>query len=248
MSSRDGAVSQAEMNVLDARERLLSMADALIVSLQQNEWPLGADRRPLTDLGQGPWTELTPAEKEADPERAERIERAKVGEKDCQQWRGRLRLFIEDCQRYLNDYGDSDHMRRFTNNKLVVISDCWDQLSREFYRTSECLEDLNSLKSLVTRVQITDGSGVPNASTAAPTTVRPECGPRSMFAPQAAGRLKKYLADHGLNPSSFARAHRGKFSDRAVRKLLNSSITTHSVLDGIADALKTSKEDLLRHE
>jgi DNA-binding XRE family transcriptional regulator len=131
---------------------LLKAVKALIDELRTNDWPLGAKDRPLTWLGDGDWTDptkLTPKELEEDPNRPSRIVADKEREARCHHWRGRLRTFLEDSQRHVNDYGDSEHMRRFANNKLVGVDSTPEPLFREMYRTAECLRDLESLEVLI---------------------------------------------------------------------------------------------------
>jgi DNA-binding XRE family transcriptional regulator len=131
------------------RERV----DDLINTLRANDWPLGAKARPLTSLGEGEWTELTADEAAKDPERARRNQACKEGEQDCHRWRGHLRAFMEDSRRYVVDYGRPDQVKRFMNNKLVIVSSVIEDLPREMYKTDECLLDLESLKALVVNIR-----------------------------------------------------------------------------------------------
>lgn len=138
-------------SVATARD-LRKRVDDLINTLRANDWPLGAKARPLTSLGEGEWTELTADETAKDPERARRIQACRKGEQDCHRWRGHLRAFIEDSRRYVVDYGRPDQLKRFMNNKLVIVSSVIEDLPREMYKTDECLCDLESLKALVVNI------------------------------------------------------------------------------------------------
>jgi len=133
------------------KKRLLQAIKALIGDLRTNSWPLGARERPLTDLG-GSWTQLTEEEAEAEPARAAAIERNARLEQDAHKWRGRLRNVLEDCQRLLNDYGHSEEMHRFFNNRLLAVTSSPEQICRELYTTEACLRDMESLKKMVTGV------------------------------------------------------------------------------------------------
>lgn len=137
-----------DSKLLLERRNLRVAADALIRDLKTNDWPPDAKERPLTNLS-GYWPELTPEQAEADPEKARRIEFEKAREQPCHKWRFSLRLFFENGRRYFNDYGDSDSMRRFESNKLVIVAGIDDPVFREMYTTEECVRDLESLKALV---------------------------------------------------------------------------------------------------
>jgi DNA-binding XRE family transcriptional regulator len=97
-------------------------------------------------------TKLTADEAAKDPKRARRIQTCKKGEQDCHRWRGHLRSFLEDSRRYVVDYGPPDQVKRFMNNKLVIVSSVIEDLSREMYKMDECLRDLESLKALVVNI------------------------------------------------------------------------------------------------
>jgi hypothetical protein len=76
----------------------------------------------------------------------------------------------------------------------------------------------------------------------------PPHGPRSLYVPQAAGRLQRHLDEKGTNRFQFAKRLAGKVSLKAISKLLNSKVATSSTLDEIAAAMRISKEELVRPE
>jgi DNA-binding XRE family transcriptional regulator len=130
-------------------QNLLKTAADLGDALQTNDWPLGAKQRPFTSLGGGEWVALSKEEAEADPERARKIEHGKKSEVLCLRWRQHLGELLENCRRYVNDYGDPEQTRRFENNMLVSVLKAREQLEREFYTTEQCSRDLDSLKTLM---------------------------------------------------------------------------------------------------
>jgi hypothetical protein len=134
------------------RRRLVATAADLSDILRTNDWPLGAKERPFTSLGGGDWTVLSTEEAKADPERAQRIERAQEGERACRDWRGRIHALLVDCWRFVNDYGNPDQRLGFESNMLVALMTSGNALSREIYQTTQCLRDFESLIILLTRI------------------------------------------------------------------------------------------------
>jgi hypothetical protein len=143
------------------RKQLLKTEAELTATLQKNNWPLGADQRPFTWFGDGEWTNLSKEQAQADPDRAQSIERQRADELACRRWRGRIDDFLIDSRRFVNDYGSPEHRQRFENNILVAFAASGDDLSRERYRTSWCLRDLESLKILLKRIGRGNGRSRP---------------------------------------------------------------------------------------
>jgi hypothetical protein len=132
---------------------LLTAADGLIQALRTNEWPLDAKTRPFTCLGvTDGWTSLSEQEAKADPERARKIELGKEGERLCEEWRARVRGFLLDCRRFVNDWGDAEERGRFESNMLAELLVSGDSMAFEMYQTPLCLRDLESLATLVSRI------------------------------------------------------------------------------------------------
>jgi len=68
-------------------------------------------------------------------------------ESEIEALRGQVIEFLEEFDRYLNDYGTNEDRKRFQGNVLVTI----DQAERGTYRKKSFLVDLNSLKLLLQR-------------------------------------------------------------------------------------------------
>jgi DNA-binding transcriptional regulator YiaG len=129
---------------------LLKLANELVDTLKANDWPLGAKDRPFTWLG-GEWTKLSAQEAEENPERVRKIEHDKEHEQYCLTWRQGVIALINDCKRYVDEHGGSEHMQRFDRNELWQVLHA-EPPAREFYSTAQCVLDLQGMKHLVSTV------------------------------------------------------------------------------------------------
>jgi hypothetical protein len=66
-------------------------------------------------------------------------------EQEIEALRGQVITFLEECDRYLNDYGTKEDWKRFRGNALVRIN----QAERGTYQKKSFLADLSSLKLLL---------------------------------------------------------------------------------------------------
>ena len=73
------------------------------------------------------------------------LARRRHEESEIEALRGQVIEFLEEFDRYLNDYGTNDDKKCFHENALVTI----DQAERGTYRKKSLVADLNSLKLLL---------------------------------------------------------------------------------------------------